>query len=263
MDVIEKEDGEIDIPTLAVKDAIYTVPCYVYVARGDDNSKGRPHIMRIERIFRNESGHNMVHGFWVYRPNETLHLPKRRFLEKEVFLTPFQDNVLAERLQGICQVVSLKTYVNNEIFGFEAKDLYVCESKYLGKPKYFVKIKAWDYPEEEEKLKKLPREKPLEPISFPSSVIKSEMEVMEDGQSSQTSSSSEEDDRLRDSIILDIERPEVKSGQEADADGRTYFNQMLTKCGKHYACGDFVLVFNPQRPYCDVMRVDRLWRQAE
>lgn len=108
----------------------------------------------------------------------------------------------------------------------------------------------------------MPRDQPREPVRVPSAFVKSEPEV-EDGQSSQTSSSSEEDDRLRDSVILDVERNEVRSTHEADADGRTYFCQMLTKAGRHYACGDFVLVFNPQRPYCDVMRIDKLWREAE
>ena len=252
-----------DLPSLIIEDNVYSVPSYVYVARTDDNSKGLPHIMRIERIFRNDNGDNMVHGFWVYRPNETLHLPKRKFFEKEVFLTPFQDNVLAERLLGNCQVVSLKTFTNNEIFDIDPKDLYICESKYLGKPRYFAKIKVWEYPEEDEKLKQKPREKPLELTAVPISYVKHEIESNEDGQSSQTSSSSEDDDRLRDSVILDIERPEVHSAQEPDADGRTYFVQMLTKSGRHYACGDFVLVFNPHKPYCDVMRIDKLWREAE
>lgn len=46
------KEGEVDLKSLIIGNVVYSVPSYVYVARTDDNSKGLPHIMRIERIFR-------------------------------------------------------------------------------------------------------------------------------------------------------------------------------------------------------------------
>ncbi|VDN25205.1 unnamed protein product, partial [Cylicostephanus goldi] len=88
-----------------------------------------------------DTGEMMVRGKWVYRPHETLHLANRKFIENEVFITPFIDTVLAERLSGLCMVVSVKTALHNVVEGIKPSDLYVCECRYLGKPRYFAKIK--------------------------------------------------------------------------------------------------------------------------
>ncbi|EPB66290.1 Bromodomain protein, partial [Ancylostoma ceylanicum] len=92
-------------------------------------------------------------------------------IEKQVFITPFIDTVLAERLSGLCMVVSVKTALHNVVEGVNPNDLYVCECRYLGKPRYFAKIKAWPFPEEEEKLKLTPRSRPLSPVRVTSNFV--------------------------------------------------------------------------------------------
>ncbi|PIO52481.1 hypothetical protein TELCIR_26213, partial [Teladorsagia circumcincta] len=193
----------------------------------------------------------MVRGKWVYRPHETLHLANRKFIENEVFITPFIDTVLAERLCGKCMVVPVKIAMHNVVEGVNPNDLFVCECRYLGKPRYFTKIKTWPFPEEEDALKLTSRSRPLSPVRVTSNFMNVDgVADREDDEKSQThsSSSSEEDDRLRDSVILDIDRPEVPARAEADADGRTYLLAMRTHSGKYHDVGQFVLVFNPQKP---------------
>ncbi|VDM65744.1 unnamed protein product [Strongylus vulgaris] len=127
-------------------------------------------------------------------------------------------------------------------------------------------VQTWPFPEDEEKLKLTPRSRPLSPVRVTSEFVNADGVVnRDDDEKSQThsSSSSEEDDRLRDSVVLDIERPELPARSEADADGRTYLYAMRTHSGKYHDVGQFVLVFNPQRPTCDVMRIDKLWREKD
>ncbi|VDO63669.1 unnamed protein product [Heligmosomoides polygyrus] len=262
---IEKQEGEVDLDSLNIDGTEYTTPSYVYISRTDDNSRAPPHIMRIERMFKcvlkarfelipnlTDTGEMMVRGKWVYRPHETLHLANRKFIENEVFITPFVDTVLAERLCGRCIVVPLKTAINNVIEGVDPTDVFVCECRYLGKPRYFTKIKvqsilsnhntslvgtaqfpvqaAWPFPEEEQSLKLAPRSRPLSPVRVTSDFVNA------DG---------------------------IPARTEADADGRTYLYAMRTHSGKYHDVGQFVLVFNPQKPTCDVMRVDKLWREKD
>ncbi|KIH62927.1 hypothetical protein ANCDUO_06783 [Ancylostoma duodenale] len=160
-------------------------------------------------------------------------------IEKQVFITPFIDTVLAERLSGLCIVVSVKTALHNVVEGVNPSDLYVCECRYLGKPRYFAKIKTWPFPEEEEKLKLTPRSRPLSPVRVTSNFVNADGIADRD----------------------DDELPARTDG--ADADGRTYLYAMRTHSGKYHDVGRFVLVFNPQRPTCDVMRIDKLWREKD
>lgn len=41
-----------------------------------------PHIMHVEKLWRDSQGEQWLYGCWFYRPNETFHLATRKFLEK-------------------------------------------------------------------------------------------------------------------------------------------------------------------------------------
>ena len=41
-----------------------------------------PHIVCIERLWRDAEGQQFIYGIWFYRPKETYHLATRKFLEK-------------------------------------------------------------------------------------------------------------------------------------------------------------------------------------
>lgn len=62
---------------------------YVYVAPGEDSvpNDTQKHIFRIENIQRDSDNKEiiLIKGFWVFRPSETYHLPKRKFYEKVKF----------------------------------------------------------------------------------------------------------------------------------------------------------------------------------
>ena len=44
--------------------------------------KGEPHIMNIERIYKDPNGDMWLYGGWFYRPHETFHLASKKFLSK-------------------------------------------------------------------------------------------------------------------------------------------------------------------------------------
>lgn len=261
----DKQDGETELATIEYQSVLYTAPCYAYISRTDEK-KLPNHIMRIQRIFKNENGDNAVSGLWVYRPNETMHLASRKFYTNEVFVTPFSDTVLVERLRGTCLVVSVATWRNNEIEGFPEKDIYVCESKYFGKHKYFVKIKNWPYASEDEKLDMTERDRPATPEKKVSEFLKdNDEEDDEDCGKSASSTSDDDDERAKFAVVLDIPREEVlvKTEDDDDDEGHVYYQQLRCANGRLFTIGQFVLVFNPHKPLCDVKRIHKLWRDKD
>lgn len=59
---------------------LYRVGEFVYL---EPKERGlEPHIILIERLWRNQDNEQMLFGNYFYRPNETYHLTTRKFLEK-------------------------------------------------------------------------------------------------------------------------------------------------------------------------------------
>ena len=56
-----------------------------------------PHIVCIERMWREENGEELLYGCWLYRPQETYHAASRKFLEKvceQIISTIFSLGIL-------------------------------------------------------------------------------------------------------------------------------------------------------------------------
>ena len=52
-----------------------------------------PHIMHVEKLWRDNQGEQWLYGCWFYRPNETFHLATRKFLEKVLLhISSLSDN---------------------------------------------------------------------------------------------------------------------------------------------------------------------------
>uniref|UniRef100_A0A8R1HJA9 Protein polybromo-1 n=3 Tax=Caenorhabditis japonica TaxID=281687 RepID=A0A8R1HJA9_CAEJA len=263
---VKRNESEVEIEAIEVDGVKYAAPCYAYVSRTDDK-KTPLHIFRIERTFKNETGEQALQGLWVYRPEETLHLASRKFIKQEVFVTPFRDVLLAERLRGHCVVVSHATFIAKILTDYQEEDVYLCEYKYHGKPKYFSKMKAWPYVSEDDELECTKRGKLLSPkraLTAADAEGNGGKEVVEDGDG-EGEDEEDEDDRARTEFVLDIDRTEFPSSSaNADAEpGRTYFQQIRSATGKFFWLGQFVLVFNEKKPLCDVMRINKLWREED
>ena len=69
-----------------------------------------PHIVCIEKLTKDTSGEQMLHGCWFLRPKETYHVATRKFLEKELFRSDFNDTVSFDKVLGKCFVMHVKDY---------------------------------------------------------------------------------------------------------------------------------------------------------
>ncbi|CAI2310230.1 unnamed protein product [Caenorhabditis sp. 36 PRJEB53466] len=258
---VKRNESEVEVEDLEIEGIKYSAPCYAYINRTDDK-KTPLHIFRIERTFKNETSEQAIQGFWVYRPEETLHLASRKFAKQEVFLTPFRDTLLAERLRGRCAVVSISTYTAKIVSEYSEEDVYLCEFKYHGKPKYFAKLKTWPYTSEDDELECTKRAKHLTPkrnLNAADADGNGEIkEAVDEGEE-------DDDDRARCEVSLEIERFELAaaSANAEGEQGKTYFQQIRSSTGKFYWLGQFVLVFNPRKPLCDVMRINKIWREED
>lgn len=56
----------------------------------------------------------------------------------------------------------IKDYIKYKPEGFQDKDVYVCESRYNVKARYFKKLKTWPFVRDNDAIKFIPREQPLE-----------------------------------------------------------------------------------------------------
>ncbi len=132
---------------------------FVYAENTDKGE--HPFIYLIEKIVTKKDGETMVYGNRFFRPIETFHVSSRKFLEQEVFRSDLHSMVALSSITGRCIVVSVKDYFRSRAEGFEAKDTYVCESRYASKSRSFKKMKLfWTPPE---RVRFVPRERPLEP----------------------------------------------------------------------------------------------------
>nr|XP_055068904.1 polybromo 1, like isoform X2 [Misgurnus anguillicaudatus] len=135
----------------------YSVGDCVYVQPAEANLQ--PHIVCIEKLWKDDAGEQWLYGGWFYRPGETFHLATRKFLEKEVFKSDYYNRVPFSKILGKCVVLFVKDYFKSQPDGFKPEDVYVCESRYTARNKTFKKIKVWSMPPTSVKL--VPREVPL------------------------------------------------------------------------------------------------------
>lgn len=118
-------------------------------------------VVLIERLWTNAEGQQMLYGNLFYRPNETYHVPSRKFLDKELFKSDSHVAVPLSKVAGKCCVLSVKDYFRMVPEGFLEKDVYVCESRYSTRARSFKKIKIWNF--DADHLKLTAREEPIEP----------------------------------------------------------------------------------------------------
>lgn len=259
-------------PNIEVGNLTYFVDDYVYVASADDDvpSDSMKHIMRIEKILKDEEGVKVVRGIWCYKPRETYHLATRLFYQNEVFLTAFKDTVTIDRLKGKCCVMFVDDYLKCKPTEFSDDDIYVCESKYLGRKQHFKKLSTWPFPKEQEKIKIEERKEPLKLIKFKSELTKEGSEVRSRA-SSERPKQIENNDSISDLIservknlprILDIHREEVVDNKVQIDDGNVYYEQMLFN-DVWYRRGDGVLAFKENAGHCDIYRIDKMWKTKD
>ncbi|XP_064120961.1 protein polybromo-1-like isoform X6 [Macrobrachium nipponense] len=121
----------------------YFVGDFVYLTPPDKNCDYP--MLHIERLWTNSEGRQMVYGCLYYRPAETFHQPNRKFFEQEVFKTDKHNAYPLTDVVGKCYVLPLLDYVKMKPDGVDDKDVYVCESRYNTRNRFFKKIKSFPF----------------------------------------------------------------------------------------------------------------------
>ena len=76
-----------DDKTYNVGDFVYVSACSSGITRDPfaDSNQGnslKPNIANIQKLWTEADGTKMFEGIWFFRPDQTYHLPTRKFLEK-------------------------------------------------------------------------------------------------------------------------------------------------------------------------------------
>ncbi|CAG9569241.1 unnamed protein product [Danaus chrysippus] len=250
-----QENDEEDETRSSTEDTISgTAPPSQY-GRGDfvyAPAKGskEPSILQIEKIATNSDNVPVIYANVYYRPHETFHVRTRKFLQQEVFKTDTHRTVPLDAIIGTCYVMNVKEYFKYRPEGYLDKDVYVCESRYNTKHRWFKKIKVWEGAEKEATL--VPRDVPLEPnrtVSvFRERVEKhkdelAELEVLEN--------------------VQEKERPDVVMYNPLGTDDEnTYYEQYNTVCSGVIKTGDFVYVVTDGGKQI-LAQVDTIWETGD
>ncbi|XP_030585741.1 protein polybromo-1-like isoform X5 [Archocentrus centrarchus] len=223
------------------ENSTYHVGDFVYVEPSEPNLQ--PHIVCIERLWEDEAGEKWLYGCWFYRPSETFHLATRKFLEKEVFKSDYYNKVSISKVLGKCVVIFVKDYFKMQPEGFRAEDVYVCESRYTARNKFFKKIKIWAMPESSVKL--VSREVPLPVVRVASMFAKPDQEKPV---------------AYIDSGFVDKEREDVPMEMSGAEPGCLHYEQLCYK-NMWFKVGDCVYIQSHGLSKPRVARIEKLWLQ--
>ncbi|XP_077556575.1 protein polybromo isoform X3 [Haemaphysalis longicornis] len=234
------------------KGIVIHVGDFVYV---EPREKGmQPHIINVDRLWRDKSGEQWLYGCWFYRPNETFHLASRKFLQKELFKSDNYNSTPVNQVLGKCYVMPVRDYFKSKPDGFDDRDIYVCESRYSAKAKAFKKIKIWNFvPNEHTQL--VPREEVLSAVRVPS-VFKDGVERCTDTSSSSMFLGMEEDFK-----VVDRPRPNVTMNFPNEDDSVTYYEQLNLPSGV-FKLGDCCYV-RTEHSKTLIGRIDKMWMDKE
>ncbi|XP_051568786.1 protein polybromo-1-like isoform X3 [Myxocyprinus asiaticus] len=221
----------------------YSVGDCVYVQPAEANLQ--PHIVCIEKLWKDEAGEQWMYGSWFYRPGETFHLATRKFLEKEVFKSDYSNRVPLSKILGKCVVLFVKDFFKLQPEGFRPEDVYVCESRYTARTKTFKKIKIWSMPASTVKF--VPREIPL-PVVRVASMFVSAAKRDQD----------KSDLPDRDDGFIEKEREDVPVEVANGEPGCQYYEQL------HYndmwlKLGDCVYIRSHGQVRPRVVRIEKMW----
>lgn len=131
-----------DVSEMEWKGTTYKVGEYVYATSTVED--GRPTVLQIHGIQKHDDGQYTFSGLWFFYPQQTVHKLSQRFYENEVVKSPRINVYTPDELLGPkCMVLYFKEFIRYRPIGFEAKDVYICELRYVENGKTLHRIKDW------------------------------------------------------------------------------------------------------------------------
>lgn len=108
-----------------------------------ENNQGKPIICHIARFWKDKKDDVHLTGTWYLYPEQTFHLPSRKFFEMEVFKTKTLHDHSANHILRKCMVLPWSEYRKGCPEGFSASDVFVCDFKYSDSGRQMEKMKNW------------------------------------------------------------------------------------------------------------------------
>ncbi|XP_037956696.1 protein polybromo-1 [Teleopsis dalmanni] len=210
-----------------------------------------PSVACIERLWTTNDGVKMMQGAVFLRPHETFHVASRKFLEREVFRSSVSQTVSMDKVLGKCYVMHIKDYIKLKPEGFAEKDVFVCESRYNVTQRLFRKFKTWHFVRDNDPIKFVTREEPLE-LKRVMSVFKERIEKHK---------GELEELKLQEALI-EKEKPNVPCDPPTNAEANAvYYQQYNTICSGVVKTGDFVYVAT-QTGKQSIAQVHQIWENS-
>ncbi|MCL4115456.1 UNVERIFIED_CONTAM: hypothetical protein GTU68_053573, partial [Idotea baltica] len=206
-------------------------------------------IVHVQRLWTNNAGQQMLYGCQYYRPAETFHLPTRKFFEQEVFKTDKHIGLPLLEVIGKCVVLSAIDYPKMKVENFEEKDVFVCESRYSTKNRFFKKIKVWPF-SLPEGLRITERAEHIDPKRV-GSIFKERI----DKHKEELAELEEETKIIRSPV------PNVLKSTDMDSKGNSFYQQFNAALGP-LKLGDFVYV-RSNAGIKSIRHIVRIWVTAE
>lgn len=207
-------------------------------------------ILHIERLWTNSEGRQMVYGCNYYRPAETFHLPNRKFFEQEVFKTDQHHAYPLTEVIGKCYVLPLVDYVKMAPENVDEKDVFVCESRYNSRNRFFKKIKSFPF-NIGDRVKLVERLEPLE-MKRVDSIFKERIERHKE----ELAELEEETKVIRRPL------PNVAKVQLDGTSGNTYYEQYNIASGP-IKVGDYTYVKGRESGKKSIRQISQLWVTPE
>ncbi|XP_050687170.1 protein polybromo-1-like isoform X6 [Eriocheir sinensis] len=234
--------------SLSHNEVQYFVGDFVYLSPPDKNCEYP--ILHIERLWTNSEGRQMVYGCNYYRPAETFHQPNRKFFEQEVFKTDQHHAYPLTEVIGKCYVLPLVDYVKTTPENVDEKDVFVCESRYNSRNRFFKKIKSFPF-NVGERVKLVERLEPLE-MKRVDSIFKERIERHKE----ELAELEEETKVIRRPL------PNVAKAQGDGTSGNTYYEQYNIASGP-VKVGDYVYVKGREAGKKSIRQICQLWVTPE
>nr|XP_045600014.1 protein polybromo-1-like isoform X3 [Procambarus clarkii] len=234
--------------SLSYNEVQYFVGDFVYLSPPDKNCDYP--ILHIERLWTNSEGRQMVYGCNYYRPAETFHQPNRKFFEQEVFKTDQHHAYPLTEVIGKCYVLPLLDYIKMKPEGVDQKDVFVCESRYNSRNRFFKKIKSFPF-NVGERVRIVERAEPLE-MKRVDSVFKERIERHKE-------ELAELDEETK---VIRRQLPNVVKSQPDGMSGHTYYEQYNISSGA-IKLGDYVYVRGRESGKKSIRQICQLWVTPE
>ncbi|RMX46781.1 hypothetical protein pdam_00021032 [Pocillopora damicornis] len=227
---------------MSYKDIKIRVGDFVFLEPREEDLQ--PHIVSVEKLYKDSYGEQWLYGSWFYRPEETFHAATRKFLEKEVFKSDYSECSNLKQVLGKCYVMFVKDFFKQKPENFKDEDVFVCESRYNVKTKSFKKIKVWSLPPS--KVSHVTREEPLHPRRVPSVFVNKK------GNTAQPMEIDSEE-----APVQDAKKNVVLESPQNAEEGSIYYEQFCVR-DTPFKLGDCVYVRSDEGFLC-MSRIDKLW----